>query len=262
MKMEKTSSFKIALKQYITQARIISVFAVLLFIAGCGGEKPPRPGIAPHAPATQRAYRVNGHWYAPIPDAAGFTQKGTASWYGPSFHGKKTANGEIYNMHAMTAAHKTLPLGTVVSVRNLRNGRKIVVRINDRGPFVRGRIIDLSNAAAKKIGMIAEGTAPVEIKALETISKNGRATRPVPDLDKGNFTVQVGAFADRLRAMRVKAGLEKEYRTVSVTTFVKNGTTFHRVRAGRFSSLVRARNAEFSLVNNGFPNAFTVSVDN
>ncbi|NOY70297.1 MAG: septal ring lytic transglycosylase RlpA family protein, partial [Deltaproteobacteria bacterium] len=189
-------------------------------------------------------------------------QKGIASWYGPTFHGKKTANGEIYNMHAMTAAHKTLPLGTVVSVHNLKNGRKIVVRINDRGPFVRGRIIDLSNAAAKKIGMIAQGTAPVEIKALETISKNGLATRPAPDLDKGDFTVQVGAFADRMRAMRVKAALEKKYGTVVVTTFVKDGTTFNRVRAGRFSSLAKATAAESRLVNIGFPGAFTVSVDN
>jgi len=164
-------------------------------------------------------------------------------------------------MHAMTAAHKTLPLGTMVSVHNLKNGRKIVVRINDRGPFVRGRIIDLSNAAAKKIGMIADGTAPVEIVALETVTRSGIAEQPVPNLDAGDFTVQIGAFADPQRAMRLKADLEKKYGTVTVTRFVKGNTTFHRVRVGRFSSLFRAEAAESRLVQTGFPNAFTVSVD-
>lgn len=242
------------------RAGLACVFVVFLLFTGCGGEKPPRPDV--NIPATQRAYKVLGHWYAPIPDAAGFTQKGIASWYGPTFHGKKTANGEIYNMHDMTAAHKTLPIGTMVSVHNLKNDREIVVRINDRGPFVRGRIIDLSNAAAQKIGMIADGTAPVEIEALETVTKNGIAEQPVPDLDKGDFTVQIGAFSDPQRAMRLKAGLEKEYGIVVVAIFVKDGTTFHRVRVGRFSSLAKATATESRLVQSGFPGAFTVSVDN
>ena len=98
----------------------------------------------------------------------GYTEEGMASWYGKKFHGKKTASGEKFNMHKLTAAHKKLPFGTVVEVTNLKNGKKVKVRINDRGPFVKGRIIDLSYAAAKKIGIIEAGVARVRIKIVKT----------------------------------------------------------------------------------------------
>lgn len=103
-------------------------------------------------PATQVPYIINSKRYYPIPNAHGYREKGIASWYGSDFHGRRTSNGEIYDMYGMTAAHKTLPMDTILMVRNLHNKKKVVVRVNDRGPFIRGRIIDLSFTAAKKLG--------------------------------------------------------------------------------------------------------------
>ena len=106
-------------------------------------------------------------WYHPVSDARGFKQKGIASWYGKKFHGRKTSSGETYNMYAMTAAHKTLPLGTYVHVKSLDNGNEVMVRINDRGPFVKGRIIDLSAGAARRLGFYKKGTARVLVETIE-----------------------------------------------------------------------------------------------
>lgn len=116
--------------------------------------------------ATMRPYTINGKTYYPTTVSVGDTASGVASWYGPNFHGKKTSNGEIYNMNAMTAAHKTLPMNTMVRVTNLSSGAQTTVRINDRGPFVAGRIIDLSKAAATSIGMIGAGTARVKLEVV------------------------------------------------------------------------------------------------
>lgn len=116
--------------------------------------------------ATMRPYTINGKTYYPTTVSVGDTASGIASWYGPDFHGKKTSNGETYNMNAMTAAHKTLPMNTMVRVTNLGNGAQTTVRINDRGPFVAGRIIDLSKAAATSIGMIGTGTARVKLEVV------------------------------------------------------------------------------------------------
>ena len=116
--------------------------------------------------ATMRPYTINGKTYYPTTVSVGDTALGIASWYGPDFHGKKTSNGETYNMNAMTAAHKTLPMNTMVRVTNLGNGAQTTVRINDRGPFVAGRIIDLSKAAATSIGMIGAGTARVKLEVV------------------------------------------------------------------------------------------------
>ena len=116
--------------------------------------------------ATMRPYTINGKTYYPTTVSVGDTASGIASWYGPDFHGKKTSNGETYNMNAMTAAHKTLPMNTMVRVTNLSSGAQTTVRINDRGPFVAGRIIDLSKAAATSIGMIGTGTARVKLEVV------------------------------------------------------------------------------------------------
>lgn len=121
---------------------------------------------------TMNAYTIHGIRYYPHDTSVGAIYSGNASWYGPNFHGKLTSNGEGYNMHAMTAAHKTLPMNTVVKVSNHDNGRTVVVRINDRGPFISTRIIDLSKAAANKINMIGAGTAKVSIEVLGFYSKN------------------------------------------------------------------------------------------
>ena len=144
--------------------------------------------------ATMRPYTVNGKTYYPTVVKVGNTYRGIASWYGPNFHGKKTSNGEYYDMYAMTAAHKTLPMNTIVKVTNLLNGRSVIVRINDRGPFVKNRIIDLSYAAAKKLGVVATGTAPVR---LEVIGFNGKitvASNKKEFVEISNFSVQIGSF--------------------------------------------------------------------
>ena len=122
-------------------------------------------------------YTINGVTYYPIPQSEGYRKTGIASWYGRDFHGKKTANGERYNMYALTAAHPTLPLPTWVRVTNLENGKSVRVRLNDRGPFARGRLIDLSYTAARTIDMVGPGTAPVLVEALPTDGSPLRGAR-------------------------------------------------------------------------------------
>ena len=130
-------------------------------------DKPPQsaPAITEQR-KVGKPYQIFGQWYYPISTSDGFTERGIASWYGPGFHGNKTANGETYNKHDYTAAHPTLPLPTYVRVTNLQNGRSLVVRVNDRGPFARGRVIDLSYASAKALDMVGSGTAPVYVEAM------------------------------------------------------------------------------------------------
>lgn len=143
-----------------------------LVLTGCGGLIPGRsagPGYIPFDEAgpprlSSKSYQVKGRRYQLLASAAGYEEEGIATWYGPGFHRRKTASGERYNMHALTAAHKSLPMDTVVEVHNLNNNRKVNVRINDRGPFVEGRIIDLSLKAAKQIEL--DGKARVRVKAL------------------------------------------------------------------------------------------------
>ncbi len=152
---------------------------------------------------------------------SGNVQKGLASWYGPDFHGKLTSNREIYNMHALTAAHKTLPFGVYVRVTNLNNGKSIVVRINDRGPFIKGRIIDLSYAAAKKLGLDISGVAPVKIKVLKKYS---------PRKSSQKFSVQVGSFISKKNAKILKRKLQKNYWNVYISKIKASSKTFYRVR--------------------------------
>ena len=157
----------------------------------------------------------------------GFEEKGIASWYGPGFHGKRTANGEVYDMDAMTAAHKTLPFDLIVEVENLDNGRSTRVRINDRGPFVRGRIIDLSREAAKRIGMLGPGTARVRIRVVE---------RAPPVERTGSFWVQVGAFRDRGNARALEARLKRDFSDVRI----RSEDGWYRVGFGPFDKRSKA----------------------
>ena len=131
-------------KRFYDSTRCLA-WVIIFLIVGCTKSIAPTP-----APKEKpKPYRVGKTWYHPVSEAKGYKEQGIASWYGKKFHGRKTSSGETYNMYAMTAAHKTLPLGTHLKVVNLNNDEEVVVRINDRGPFVRGRIIDLSYAAAK-----------------------------------------------------------------------------------------------------------------
>jgi rare lipoprotein A len=232
--------------------------AILFFITGCATSE-PAPKTTPNHP---KPYRVYGKWYQPLPDSKGFRQRGLASWYGRDFHGKRTSSGEIYNMYAMTAAHKTLPLGTYVRVHQLANNSSVDVRINDRGPFVRGRIIDLSYSAAKDLGIVGPGTAEVEITALGTLATTdgGTSRTYVPgDYYSGNFTFQVGAFLNHENAVRLKNKLNQRYRNAHITTYNDGSHIYYRVRVGKAADLKKAEEFERYLIRNGFPGAFIVA---
>jgi rare lipoprotein A len=155
-----------------------------------------------------------------------YVEEGVASWYGVPFNGRRTSNGEVYDMHTMTAAHRTLPFNTVVRVTNLYNGRHTEVRINDRGPFVANRVIDLSMAASQAIDMIGTGTAQVR---LEIVSATENPTA-------GYFCVQVGAFLQADNANRLKAQLEPSYPPVNIVKFDSPNGMFYRVRVGKLAS--------------------------
>ena len=179
------------------------------------------------------SYEVFGKRYYVLDSSAGFKQKGLASWYGTKFHGQRASSGEKYNMYAMTAAHKTLPLPTYVEVTNLENGRKAVVKVNDRGPFHDGRIIDLSYAAATKLGVVATGTAPVEIRAL---GQQGETNAGVDDdyIDEdGKLYVQIAAFNTEDNALKLIEDLrEKKFHSARIHVDNVKGKLLYRVRIG------------------------------
>jgi rare lipoprotein A len=227
---------------------------------------PPKPQAKQPKPATQKSYKVMGKWYHPVARADGFTQRGKASWYGKKFHGRKTANGERYDMYGVTAAHKTLPLGTWVRVENLDNGRQLDIRLNDRGPFVHGRIIDLSYGAAKKLGVVGPGTANVKLTALgnrvsaaQTTASKPAAYRPV-DWNKGRFTFQVGAFSDPANAKRYRAKLDTLYKNAHIKPyFHPDHGKLYGVRIGLATTYKKALEYKTTLRQKGFPGAFTIA---
>ena len=240
----------------------------LTAVAGCVSAPPRAPSPPPPAPSeiakipdsTPRVeprsargnppfYEVFGKRYFVMDDAAGYLERGIASWYGPGFHAAPTSNGERYDMYAMTAAHKTLPLPSHVQVTNLSNGRSVVVRVNDRGPFKDGRIIDLSYTAAAKLDMLRDGTTFVEVRALTPEQE------PSPSIaaplqaaasasTSASIFVQAGAFSseanalnllERLRASGVEEGFVRQDQV--------DGRTLYRVRIGPVPSV-----AEFDRV--------------
>lgn len=154
-------------------------------------------------PVHYKPYIIKGKQYYPLFDARGYVETGVASWYGPSFHGKKTSNGEIYNMYAETAAHKTLPMGTIVRVTNLENNRSMMVRINDRGPFVGDRIIDLSKTVADRLDIYRKGTGLVKVEVIQ-------APPPLQAQHSGLYYLQVGAFSDKRKAHIVRSSIESK----------------------------------------------------
>jgi len=248
---------------------LFSLFLVLLLLSACGApapkyrvtvdKTPSRPDLHP----TQRAYEVNGQRYQPIPSAEGFVQEGVASWYGKDFHGRKTSNGETYDMYAMTAAHKTLPMNVHLKVTNLSNNRSTVVRVNDRGPFVKSRIIDLSYSAAKELGVVGPGTAPVRIEALgyrsEASSGGVAGYRQLDSYDIGPYMIQVGAFTVRENAYRLADKLKPVYGVAAVTEGWVNGQKFYRVRVGLFKTLALADQAQLRIEGDGYVNSFVVA---
>ena len=219
----------------------------LLALAGCAREPlrpapPPAPvtppsgeGIARDEPRARYGnppfYDVAGRRYVVLQSAVGFVEQGVASWYGPDFHGGRTATGETYDMHAMTGAHPTLPLPTWVRVTNLENGRSVVVRLNDRGPFARDRIIDLSRAAAEALDMVRAGTARVEVRSLATGD-------PTPAGAPAAYYAQAGAFTSRDNAEALAGRLrDAGIEGVTVSESQAGEGRVFRVRAGPAASL-------------------------
>ena len=152
-------------------------------------------------------------------------QQGIASWYGKDFHGRQTSSGEVYDMYQLTCAHQTLPLGTMVMVTNLENGKSVELKVNDRGPFVKGRIIDVSYAAAKMLDMSEKGTAMVKVEVFGPV---------IEEIQR--FTLQVGSFVDETNAQRLAEQLRKSFENVHVTTMETQTQKYHRVRVGQFDT--------------------------
>ena len=239
---------------------LLSLLAGLLFW-GCAPKYPAYKIPGKKVPATQQPYRINGKTYYPIYSSEGFREVGVASWYGGDFHGRKTANGETYNMHTKTAAHKTLPMQTMVLVRNLENGKETVVRINDRGPFSKGRIIDLSYAAAADLDMIRNGTARTEVIALgESVGDiSPKMKLKHEDFNAGNFYIQIGSFLDKNNALNLASRFTDLGMRISIQPFEKDGRTYHRVQVSAGNSLNFAKQLEQQLVGSGFSESFVVA---
>lgn len=212
---------------------------------------------------TMRPYVVRGIRYYPTVVNVGDTFKGNASWYGPDFHGKLTSNGEVYNMYDMTAAHKTLPMNTIVKVTNLRNGKSTVVRINDRGPFVATRIIDLSNKAAHKIDMVGKGTAPVRLEILGFASKGKKSIPTKKQLKASPKTKHLNGFALQIASFsKIDGALSTQQKyngTDGYTTIIKdmqiNGKRMFKVWLKGFKSEQEARDYK---AGGNFEHAFIV----
>jgi peptidoglycan lytic transglycosylase len=183
----------------------------------------------------------------PSPLDTSLTQTGIASWYGPGFHGKPTASGTIYDQNDLTAAHQTLPLGTRVMVTNLNNGRATEVTITDRGPFAKGRIIDLSYAAGRSLGMIGPGTIPVRLEVIDTPYRI-QAIRSSLD-----YTLQIGSFSQIENAQQLRDRLAKSYNDVNIVPLPAKDATYFRVQLGTFTNRADAEEQARQLLQAGFP---------
>ncbi|WP_432696789.1 septal ring lytic transglycosylase RlpA family protein [Marinobacterium sp. YM272] len=213
------------------------------------------PRVEPHSRGGNKSpYRVLGRKYHVLPSAIGYRKEGTASWYGEKFHGHLTSNGEVYDMYKMSAAHKSLPLPSYVRVTNLSNRRQVIVRVNDRGPFHDSRLIDLSYAAAAKLGMLNHGTARVEVEAIDPVAWNSSnvlaSAEPVlqspaaatPHTSVAGRYLQVGAFSSDAAARRVQTKLipAAQGSQVQVKSVERDGRSLYRVLIGPLSAEVVA----------------------
>lgn len=182
-----------------------------------------------------------------------------ASWYGPDFHGRPTSSGETFNMYSMTCAHKAYAFGTRLKVTNTANNKTIECIVNDRGPFVEGRDLDLSYAAAREIGMIGPGTGRVFVEVNGRDNSYIRKVR-VQSLGKGPFAIQVGSFSESINAIRLKKALSLKYENVYIQEAEIKGSTFYRVRVGNFDVMSGALSTAEQLGQEGYP-ALVVKAD-
>lgn len=216
----------------------------------------------PYLNASMRPYWVHGKHYTPLKTGKGYSHTGIASWYGQKFHGHLTANGEIYNMFAMSAAHKTLPLPSFVKVTNLQNGRQAVVRVNDRGPFHDNRVIDLSYAAAMKLGVLDSGTAKVKVDVIHvnehgqiTVGNQAEPQEPIIDRQDPKWFVQVAALQDKSKLTEMAKGLESLFQ-LPVNTPSDNG--LYKLHLGPMKDEFHALEVLDELKKQGYSSAFRV----
>lgn len=238
---------------------IFLIFFILILLSSCSKtpikDGPPDrevdlaaiPDAVPRIEPRTRAgnpdhYKVLGKRYHVLKDSKGYAERGIASWYGSKFHGRKTSNGEAYDMFAMTAAHRTLPIPSYARVTNLRNNRSVIVRINDRGPFHENRIIDLSYVAAAKLGLHRTGTGFVEVRAIEP----ERPTKPIKKVAtasaKNKIYLQIGAFASRHNALRLEKSI-KDFAHLPATRIQaskQQEASIYRVQLGPIASVEEA----------------------
>src|SRR6478752_9540343 len=270
--------------------RSLSVLAIALVIAGCASVPPRSPSTAPATSgkyylddgpglnppadldavpdavprlealhrAANRPYAVLGREYVPATTLTPYHERGVASWYGRKFHGQKTSIGEPYDMYAMTAAHPTLPLPSYARVTNLANGRSVVVRVNDRGPFHPGRIIDLSYAAAYRLGIAQKGSGEVEVESILPGAAPPVLAGPLPPVaasegpsaialpigqEAGGYVTQLGAFANYANAQEFVARLANQTGSLGVEPRVRQDAGLFRVYVGPYSTREEARRA-------------------
>jgi rare lipoprotein A len=208
-------------------------------------------------------YDVMGQRYYTLASRDGYVERGIASWYGTKFHGRRTSSGDPYDLYQMTAAHKTLPLPTYARVTNLQNGRTIIVKINDRGPFHPNRIIDLSYVAAAKLGILAEGTGLVQVEAIDPSAPKkppvmASASKPAPQKAASLF-LQVGAFRDRDNATRLGTKLQNaKLGDIHIMEAANSSGPIYRVRIGPLSSVDEADRLSTDLESRGYADARVV----
>lgn len=223
------------------------------------------PRNEPYNERNSRPYSVFGVSYRPLKTAKGYRERGVTSWYGKKFHGQRTANGETYDMYAMSAAHKTLPLPSYVRVRNLSNGKTVVVRVNDRGPFINNRIIDLSYAAATRLGIIDTGTGIVEVEGLSgdeplpQITARAPEPEPRPKAVPPRLYVQVGAFTNRDNAESLMLRLARaDLKPVHIQNADRDATPLYRVRIGPLDSVDESDRVAARVAAQGLPEPVVV----
>lgn len=262
------------------QLKLLFAASLSVLLVACGGGKsipdwaptsPPDVSSVPNAvprdePKSKYGnpahYDVLGKRYYTLNSSKGYHEKGIASWYGKKFHGRRTSSGETYDMYAMTAAHKTLPLPTYVEVTNLANGRKIIVKVNDRGPFHDNRLIDLSYTAAKKLGIISKGTGTVEIRVITKNNNYSVSAAPVTTVAKKGYVglyLQVGAFSTPALAQQLKTKLQRQIGdAILIVPLEKPEGNLYRVRVGPLSNVEYGDSLAKQLVDLGFYDAHIV----
>ena len=211
------------------------------------------------------SYTVLGKTYSVMRSAEGYVERGLASWYGTKFHGRKTSNGETYSMYEMTAAHKSLPIPTYVQVTNLKNGREIIVRVNDRGPFHANRIIDLSYVAARKLGIVGTGTGFVEVRSIDPNTWNkpkphhkAPVTRTANAAAFDALYIQAGAFSSQHNAMQLQQNLLELFPRRRVNLAFNDSDNLYRVRIGPIPTVEEADRIAQTISDNGYPSPHVI----